>query len=155
MYNSSPTSADNIMYNVVNERIQVENHTECLLELSDVVEAVRTLRKGKHDGSLRFFSDHIIHGSLKLFAMLVMLINSIFIHGHSPDELPNSIVIPSPKNNRVSLKCSDNYRGIAYVNLLISYLLAAIRMYYKRLTFSLGLRRIIIQCYARLYSWKL
>ena len=62
-----------IMYNVreiVNERIQVENHTECLLELSDVVEAVRTLRKGKHDGSLRFFSDHIIHGSLKLFAIV-------------------------------------------------------------------------------------
>ena len=72
------------------------------LELSDVVEAVRTLRKGKHDGSLRFFSDHIINGSLKLFAMLVTLINSIFIPGYSPDELLNSIVIPTPKNNSVA-----------------------------------------------------
>ena len=82
VYNSSPTSADNMnnVREIVNERIRVENHTECLLELSDVVEAVRTSRKGKHDGSLRFVSDHIIHGSLKLFAMLVMLINSIFIH---------------------------------------------------------------------------
>ena len=78
----------------MDERIRVENHTECLLEISDVVEAVRTLRKVKHDGSLRFFSDHIIHGSLKLFAMLVMLINSIFIHGYSPREFLNSIVIP-------------------------------------------------------------
>ena len=118
VYNSSPTSADNMnnVREIVNERIQVENHTECLLELPGVVEAVRTLRKGKHDDSLRFFSDHIIHGSLKLLAMLVMLINSIFIHGYSPDELLNSIVIPIPKNNRVSLKCSDNYRGIALCN---------------------------------------
>ena len=49
VYNSSPTSADNMnkVREIVNERIRVENHTECLLELSDVIEAVRTLRKGK------------------------------------------------------------------------------------------------------------
>ena len=118
VYNSSPTSADNMnnVREIVDERIRVENHTECFLEISDVVEVVRILRKGKHDGSLRFVSDHIIHGFLKLFALLVMLINSIFIHGYSPGELLNSIVIPIPKNNKVSLKCSDNYRGIALCN---------------------------------------
>ena len=66
--------------------------------------------------NLRLFSDHIIHGFLKLFTMLAILINGVFIHGYSPGELLTSIVIPIPKNNGASLKCSDNYRGIALRN---------------------------------------
>ena len=79
VYNSSPTSADNTnnVIEIVDERIRVANHTECLLEISDVVEAVRILRKGKFDGSLRFFSDHNIIISLLSYSWYTRLYKTV------------------------------------------------------------------------------
>ena len=62
------------------------------------------------------FSLTILYTALLNCTMLAILNNSVFIHGYSPGELLTSIVIPIPKNNGASLKCSDKYRGIALCN---------------------------------------
>ena len=41
------------------------------------------------------------------------MINSMIVHGHSPNELLNVILVNIPKDLRGNLQSSDNYRGIA------------------------------------------
>ena len=41
------------------------------------------------------------------------MLNSMVVHGHSPNELLNAVLISIPKDLRGNLQSSDNYRGIA------------------------------------------
>ena len=41
------------------------------------------------------------------------MINSMIVHGHSPNELLEAILVSIPKDLRGNLQSSDNYRGIA------------------------------------------
>ena len=64
------------------------------------------------------YSDHFIHSSHKLKVLISMLIQSMFIHGYTPDKLLESVLISIQKDSRGDLCCSDNYRGIALCSAL-------------------------------------
>ena len=59
------------------------------------------------------FSNHFINAPHSFIVVLTSMINSMVIHGHSPNELLNAILVSIPKDLRGNLQSSDNYRGIA------------------------------------------
>ena len=91
------------------------NHS---ITVATVTEAVRALKLGKHDGNNVSHSDHFIHGTSKLNAFLSLLMSSMLCHGHAPDHLLVTTIIPIVKDKRKSNHDSNNYRGIALSSIL-------------------------------------
>jgi len=86
---------------------------EHTITFNDVSECVKLLNRGKHDGHRGHFSDHIMNGTTRLYVYLALLFDSMVSHGHVPQYLLLSTLVPIPKNKRKSLNNSDNYRAIA------------------------------------------
>jgi hypothetical protein len=89
---------------------------------NDVADAVRQLKMGKHDGKKGHFTNHLIHGTERLYCYISMLFDSLISHGVVFCDFLFSTVIPIPKNKRKSLSCSDNYRAIALGSILCKLL---------------------------------
>ena len=98
-----------------NLQLKCDAHT---ILVSDVLDAVKHLKRGKHDGNIGYFSDHIINGSPRLYVQLSLLFSSMLSHGYVPKDFLLSTLIPIPKNRRKSLNNSDNYRAIALGSIL-------------------------------------
>lgn len=116
LYQSVPT--DNVEINRINDelkyKIMNENSVnECNLTCNDIDLAIRKLNKNKNDGNLGFYSDHLILSTSYFKTSVAMLINCMFIHGYSANDLLVSIITSIPKDVRGNLNSSDNYRGIA------------------------------------------
>ena len=47
--------------------------------MNDVIDAVMHLKSGKSDGNEGLNSDHFIHGTNKLYAILALLFTALFI----------------------------------------------------------------------------
>jgi hypothetical protein len=86
--------------------------------IKQVKDAVKQLKRGKTDGDLGHTSDHIIHGTERLYTSLSMLYSCMVTHGYVPDGMLLSTIIPIPKNKKKSLSNSSNYRGIALSSIL-------------------------------------
>ena len=95
----------------INLKMKHISATEFLFD-SDVRTAVKSLAKGKSDGNLGIYSDHIIHGTELLISYLTKLLNSMLVHGYSPSQMLVGTIIPLVKNRRASVNNSDNFRGI-------------------------------------------
>jgi len=91
---------------------------EHLIMVSDILDAVNNLKRGKHDGNRGYFSDHIMNGTPRLHVQLSLLFNSMLSHGYVPKDFLLSTLVPIPKNKRKSLNNSDNYRAIALSSIL-------------------------------------
>ena len=76
---------------------------------------ITSLKSSKSDGDTGFNSNHLIHGTHRLYTMLCLLFNSVLTHGYYPKELVKTI-IPIPKDKSISLSKSTNYRGISLFN---------------------------------------
>ena len=87
-------------------------------DFNDPAQAVTHIKLGKSDGHIRHRSDHIKYASGKLFIFKSLLFNSMFMHGYAPQNLLISTIVPIPKNRKMSINDSDNYRGIALSSVL-------------------------------------
>ena len=99
----------------------IEDHDKCkcvFISVSDIVKTVKGLKQGKHDGNNGHFSDHLIHGTPKLYVYMSLLFGSMITHGFVPHDLLLSTLVPIPKNKRMSLNTSDNYRAIALSSII-------------------------------------
>ena len=76
------------------------------------------MKRGKSGGDTFLHSDNFIYGTEQLFRLLTFVINSMLIHGVTPDSLLMSILVPIPKDRRGNLSSIDNYRAIAISDLL-------------------------------------
>ena len=79
----------------------------------NVVNAIRPLCAGKSDGVDDICSDNLKHATDRFIDYIVSLFNSILSHGCVPISFLSSTIIPIPKNPRLDLKNSENYRAIA------------------------------------------
>ena len=70
------------------------------------------------DGMKGTVSDLFIHATHRFYVIFNALLNSMLIHGHSPDEFILSVLVSIPKDTRGNLLTSDNYRGIALCSAL-------------------------------------
>ena len=89
------------------------DHTNSVIKVNDVVEAISQIKHGKKDGYSLIYTDHFINGTNKLYIMLSLLFSSMIVHGFSPDGLNISTIQPLVKNKRKSLNDSSNFRAIA------------------------------------------
>jgi len=94
------------------DRQPIVTYTQC-----EVKSAINSLKSGKSDGSKGLFSDHIKLGCSVLVKPLTWLINSMLIHGYSPQEILISNVISIPKG-QLDRSTTKNYRGIALASCL-------------------------------------
>ena len=113
LYNSVPTDDKEIID--IEQQIQRnclynESH---VITVNHVVKAVKLLNAGKSDGCRGLSSDHVLHGSHRLFVMLALLFNTMLVHGFTPDCLLESVIISIPKDAKGVLSDSNNYRGIS------------------------------------------
>ena len=90
--------------------------------VNEVKTAVKQISCGKSDGQLGLFSDHIIHGTDKFYKLLTDLFNSMIIHGVSPGDMLNSVLLPIVKNKRVQSSNSDNFRAVCLQSALCKLL---------------------------------
>ncbi len=90
--------------------------------MHDVIECSKQMKQGKHDGHRGHYSDHIIHGSPRLYIYMSLLFDSMIHHGFTPTDMLLSTLVPMPKNRRKSLNNSDNYRAIALSSVMCKLL---------------------------------
>ena len=69
-------------------------------EFKELKEAISCLKEHKINSDGEFYSYPILHGSDKLKVHLMLLFNSMVVHGIYPDEFFKSVIIPIPKNKR-------------------------------------------------------
>ena len=94
-------------------------HADDIRITVDIIKTcIKKLKMHKDDGKHGFNSDHLIHGSNRMFVILCLMFNSMLTHGYTPDDLLLSTIISIPKDNRGSMSSSDNFRGISMSNSL-------------------------------------
>ena len=123
LYNcvSYDQSAMDALIDHIDDNIKCIHSNDCCVNchtvrMCHVKSAVKKLKQGKHEGLKTFYSDHLIHGTDKLFSMIASLFTCMLNHSYCPALLSSCTIIPIPKNCRQSLSDSNNYRGIALGN---------------------------------------
>ena len=84
-----------------------------MVTVKDVSEAIKCLNKGKSDGDSGLKTDHLIYAPVRIHVLISFLFSSMLLHGYMPGEYLKSNIIPIPKDNKMDLSNSENYRGIA------------------------------------------
>lgn len=81
--------------------------------VADIVSHVKLLNFNKNDGLLGLSTNHLKHGTHRLYTLLSVLLTAMIRHGHIPDDMLISTIVPIPKNAKKSVNDSSNYRAIA------------------------------------------
>ncbi len=121
LYQSVPTDADelNDISSMIKEHIVNEDSiVQCDFSVDDIDKAIKKLNRGKSDGDIGLYSDHIIMCTYRFKVLLTKFINAMLVHGYNADNLLASVIASIPKCMRSSLSNSDNYRGIALCSAL-------------------------------------
>ena len=124
LYNSV-TSDPSRLLNIYNDII-VSINTVCMsdnyscgtfndhsISNDNVYNAIRSLQSGKSDGVDDIYSDNLKNASHHFIECIMYLFNSIMSHGCIPESFLFATILPLPKNSRLDLKNSNNYRAIS------------------------------------------
>ena len=81
--------------------------------------AVGKLKAFKRDGTYMYntFTNHIIHGTTKLYSIIADLFNAMIIHGLTPKEMLGGTIIPIPKQKGKTK--SENNRSVTLGTVLL------------------------------------
>ena len=107
LYQSVPTSHQEIadLRRQTTDDLYIESHcNEDYVNLEDVKKPLLRLRHGKSHRIRGTDSDHFIYCSAKFQILVSGLINSMFIHGYTPIDLLESVLISIPKDLRGNTK---------------------------------------------------
>ena len=74
---------------------------------------IRSLSVNKADSVDDLYPDNFKHATDLLIQYITLIINCMISHGIVPDSFMKANVVPIPKNRRVDLTDSNNYRAIA------------------------------------------
>ena len=119
IYTSVPTDdmeLETISQDINNLVLTSSNNDYCYITPSIVMSCITSLKSSKSDEDTGFNSNHLIHGTHRLYTMLCLLFNSMLTHEYYPKELVKSTIISIPKDKSISLSKSTNYRGISLFN---------------------------------------
>ena len=96
-------------------------HLDCpshLITFTELFQCMKEMKKGKHDGNLGQYSDHVRLAPQRFACCLLLVFNALLMHGVVPEEMCLSTVSPIPKNKRKCLSDSENYRAIALSSIM-------------------------------------
>ena len=125
LYNSVPSKANE--RHEIEKEIKRQIRAKCSsglcycdhqIKVADVKKAIQQLKRGKHDGYYKLYSNHYIHSGHRFQVLLSLLLNLIFSHNVIPSDLSQSVLIPIPKDKRKLLSTSKNYRAIALSSIM-------------------------------------
>ena len=120
LYNSVGYEADDLK--LIQERIESKINSNSLenamFTYEHIKKAVRMLKHNKHDGNTGLYSNNVIHGTDKLFRILVKLFNSLLTHGYTLNDMLLGTLTPIVKDRRAKLSSSENFRSICLQNVL-------------------------------------
>ena len=85
---------------------------EFIITVQMVNNAIHHLNSGKSDGDKGMLTDHIINSPIICRVIFSLLFSCMLVHGHTPDNFLESIIVPIPKDPNGNLGTSNNYRGI-------------------------------------------
>ena len=92
--------------------------------VDDVYSAIRSLSVNKAESVDDLYSDNFKHATDLLIRYITLIINCMISHGSVPDSFLKANGVPIPKNRRVDLTDSNNYRTIAMSSIFkIKYLI--------------------------------
>ena len=80
---------------------------------NDIIDAISSLKKGKSPGNDGIYGEHFIFAHDKVAFLLSMIFNSCIIHGHIPQSMMDTVLIPIIKDKKGSVTDRDNYRPVA------------------------------------------
>jgi hypothetical protein len=83
------------------------------VNISDVTSAIRKLKTGKSAGLDGLTGEHYKYASDRVAVVLSLLYTACIIHGHLPQELLDSIIMPIVKDKKGDYTDKDNYRPLA------------------------------------------
>ena len=96
--------------NTCNSKYEMTDHKHTF-NVREIQEAVDMLKNGKKEEN-GLNTNHIKHGTNRLFIIISLLFNCMLSHGMAPDELLLGTMIPLIKDSRGKKQCSDNYRAL-------------------------------------------
>ena len=112
LYNSVPYDAEEMRSIELEIDRQVNASAVYVICVDDLVKGIQSLKMGKSGGEEGMSSDHIIRGPKILYVLLTLVINSMLVHGLSPDSMLVGTMVPIPKDRRQLVCASDNFRAI-------------------------------------------
>ena len=119
------------------------------ISYDNVYNAIRSLQSGKSDGVDDIYSDNLKNASHHFIECIMYLFNSIMSHGRIPESFLFATILPLPKNSRLDLKNSNNYRAISLVVYLAKYLTRLLLRNnsnnYLHLVYNLVINVIVLQ----------
>ena len=80
---------------------------------TQITDVIKRLGFGKTDGGDNLYPDNVKHGTSLLFQCILCIIKCMLCHGYAPTSFLHGKVIPIPKNTKLNLSSSCNYRPIA------------------------------------------
>ena len=80
---------------------------------TQISDFIKRLRFGKSDGIDNLYSANFKHGTGYFFHCISVVINCMLCHGYAPTSFLQAAVIPIPKNAKLNLSSTCNYRAIA------------------------------------------
>lgn len=92
----------------------------------DIQNAVKLLNYNKIDGFIGLSTNHLKHGTHRLYSLISLLFTGILQHGYIPGDMLKCTIIPIPKSSKKSLSDSSNYRAISLNSPLCKLLEATI-----------------------------
>jgi hypothetical protein len=110
---------------VCNALADKDGYTFSRFTPSNVIDGICSLKKGKSAGRDNIYSEHFILAHDKAAILLSMLFNAMVVHGHMPQMMMDTVLIPIIKDKKGDVTDRDNYRPVA-VACIISKILELI-----------------------------
>jgi hypothetical protein len=93
----------------------IDSTDRFIITPNDIAMAIRNLKRGKSVGFDLLASEHYIHSDHMLKVFLALLYTSFITHGHLPDTIMKTIIVPLIKSKTGDASDKNNYRPIALV----------------------------------------
>ncbi len=105
------------VYNLIEEYIN-DDVIESMININDLNNAIKQIKSNKSDGYLGLYSDHIINGTDKMYELPVKLYNGTLTYVCRPQKMLVETLFPIPKNKRVNINISGNFRAVCLQSVL-------------------------------------
>ena len=118
LFQGTPTDPVELqsLYQTIKSGVTADEQSYSSVNVNDVLDALKDIKLGKHDGKYSLTSDHVVNSSRRFLVILSILMASMLVHGYNAADLLSSTIISIPKDARGDMSRSDNYRGIALCN---------------------------------------